>query len=373
MIWLIFSGLLLLLYSLLILFYWYGYNRIPYFNEQYKPENPFTILIAARNEEDNIGKCLNAIIAQNYPKELFEVVVVNDSSTDKTENIILQFAAIHKNILLLNAKDYLVTGKKNAITVGVKQAKNNYCILTDADCSMKNTWLHQINSFIKKNNPQFIYAPVSFNASKVFEKIQSLEFAGLVGIGASAIFLKNPNMCSGANIVFKKDVFFEVDGYKDNLHISSGDDEFLLHKIFKRYPNGVFFLKSYDAIVNTGASASFKELSNQRRRWVSKSTKYENRYITLILAGAYVFNFSIMFNFIYGILANSLFLYAAITQLLVKATIESAFLYYVLKLFNQKKLLWYMPLAQPLHIVYVLVIGIWANINTYNWKGREVK
>jgi cellulose synthase/poly-beta-1,6-N-acetylglucosamine synthase-like glycosyltransferase len=211
-----------------------------------------------------------------------------------------------------------------------------------------------------------IYAPVEFVANNVFQKIQAMEFAGLVGIGASAIRLKNPNMCSAANLVFEKSVFFEVGGYKGNDGIASGDDEFLLHKVFKYYPSQVVFLKDIEAIVHTSANASVKELTEQRRRWVSKSTKYENRYITAILVCAYFFNLSIvLFTFI------DIKMFAIL--LMCKMLSEGCLLFFVLKFFKKAHYLFLLPIAEFFHVIYVLVIGVMANIGTYNWKGRSLK
>lgn len=370
--WFIISVVLLVFYCLLILFYWYGYNRIPYSKELSQPAYKFSILIAARNEALNISKCLDAILQQNYPVNFYEVIVINDQSDDNTRAIVEDYMLKHNNVRLLNTASEQAEGKKMAVTMGFKYANHDYCILTDADCRVPNTWLMAFNSFLVNNQAQFIYAPVTFTGKSLFEKIQSLEFAGLVGIGAAAIQLKNPNMCSAANMLVKKSAFNAVNGYQGNLDIGSGDDEYLLHKIFKKYPNQVFFLKSYQAIVETGANATLKQLTDQRRRWVSKSTKYENRYITAVLVGAYLFNFSIAFNLIYGIFSHW-FLWLGLIQLVIKALTEGAFLFFVTKLFNKQKLLWLLPLAEPLHIIYVLVIGIWANVKMYNWKGRDLK
>jgi antibiotic biosynthesis monooxygenase (ABM) superfamily enzyme len=170
-------------------------------------------------------------------------------------------------------------------------------------------------------------------------------------------------MCSAANLIFEKQVFFEVNGYTDNEHIMTGDDEFLMHKIFKKYPNKVKFLFDKNAIVETGANGTLAQLTEQRKRWVSKSTKYENRYITLILVMAYFYNLSMAINvFINWQLAFN--------QMLFKIFIEGLFLFTMLKFYNKKWLILLLPLAEIFHIIYVIIIGIWANFATYKWKER---
>jgi cellulose synthase/poly-beta-1,6-N-acetylglucosamine synthase-like glycosyltransferase len=367
------SSLLTLLYVLLILAYYFGWINIQYFNAQIKveePKNLFSILIPARNEAHVISKCLEDILKQNYPRELFEVIVINDYSTDETSLAVETFNNKYPEtkVRLMQMSDDRENRKhkKAAITFGIHHAINKYIILTDADCERGTEWLNVLNQFIDQTKAKMVYAPVAFKAVNIFQKIQALEFAGLVGIGAAAIQLKNPNMCSAANLVFEKSVFDEVEGYKGYDGIASGDDEFLMHKVFKRYPNDVRFLRNENSIVFTSANTSLHELADQRRRWVSKSTKYENRYITAILVGAYFFNASIIFNLI----VNFEF---GLIQLLAKTLAEGIFLWSVLSFFKKRKYLIFLPLAELFHIVYVIIIGIWANFGTYNWKGRNLK
>lgn len=372
--WIIFSYVLLVCYVVLIGYFLVGLLRI--INKAKRKnktndakQNTFTIIVPARNEEKTIADCLRSIISQTYNHSLFEIIVLNDYSIDNTSNVVSSLIREFKlyQIRLINLSDLdNIKHKKEAITKGIEEAKNDYVILTDADCTRSENWLETINNYIATTNAKMIYAPVEFNANTIFEKLQALEFAGLVGIGAAAIELKNPNMCSAANLIFEKRVFFEVDGYKDNMHIASGDDEFLMHKVFKRYPNHVKFLYNEKAIVQTSPNGTLQQLAQQRKRWVSKSTKYENRYITLILAMAYFFNISILIN----IFVNQ---EIAVCQLIFKALIECIFLYKILQLYKKTKLIVLLPLAEIFHILYVVIIGIWANFGTYNWKDRQHK
>ena len=330
----------------------------------------FSIIIPSRNEEQHIKTCVRNLLQQQYPADLFEVIVVNDHSVDSTSQVVndLINTNLSHQIKLINLSDdeeHLLQ-KKAAITHAIAHAKYQYIILTDADCTRGELWLETINSFVQHKQSKMVYAPVEFNANNIFEKIQSLEFAGLVGIGGAAIQLKNPNMCSAANLIFEKQVFYEVGGYTSNDNIASGDDEFLLHKAFKLYPNNIHFLKNRNAIVLTTANTSLKQLSDQRRRWVSKSTKYENRYITAILVGAYLFNALVLLNLLFNFKLGLLLLAA-------KTITEGLFLFSIMRFYKNKSYLLLLPIAEIFHIMYVLIIGIWANVGTYNWKGRDVK
>lgn len=370
--WTYFSYTLTAGYFILIAFFFVGLLAIIYRTKKAKNIeksnhlNSFSIVIAARNEEHFIGKCLVSITNQNFDKTKFEIIVINDHSTDKTLDEILAFKIQHSTfkISIIDLANFEnINNKKQAITKGINDAIFDYIILTDADCVRGNLWLQSINDFINISASKLVYAPVEFKAKNIFEKLQALEFVGLVGVGAAAMELKNPNMCSAANLIFEKQVFFDVNGYTDNEHIISGDDEFLMHKIFKKYPNQVKFLFDKKAVVETGANGTLGQLTEQRKRWVSKSTKYENRYITLILIMAYFYNVSMVLN---------LFIdwHLALNQLFFKMLIEGLFLFTMLKFYNKKVLILLLPIAEIFHIIYVIIIGIWANFATYTWKER---
>jgi len=367
----IFACLLTLFYVILIVAYFVSWLRIPYFSATDTDTRlRFSILVPARNEEHTIEKCLSDILAQQYPTSLYEVIVINDHSTDNTAAVVQSVIARHPQhqvkLLQMHELKEQVVLKKAGITAGVNTSAYEYIILTDADCERENNWLKAINSFLVTTKAKFVYAPVLFKATTLFEKIQSLEFAGLVAIGGAAIELKNPNMCSAANLVFEKKVFSEVRGYTGNENVATGDDEYLLHKVSKVYPGQVRFMKNREAIVTTSANQSLSALTEQRRRWVSKSAKYENRYITAILVAAYLFNASIVYHLIFNPPAG-------LSLLIIKALTEGLFLWSVLKFFKRKQYILFLPLAEPFHILYVLIIGIWANLGAYNWKGRTVR
>lgn len=327
------------------------------------------MLVPVRNEEAYIQQCLLSIIAQNYSGN-YEVLVIDDYSTDNTVQEVESFIVNHPNckvkLIKLADNNTAKSVKKAAITFGISQAQFSYIVLTDADCTRGKEWLATISNFVGKMQSKMIYAPVMFNAKNTFEYIQALEFAGLVAIGGAAIRLRNPNMCSAANLIFSKEVFYEVGGYDGNEMIASGDDEFLLHKVFKRYPNHVHFLKHRHAIVHTSSNTSLKQLAEQRKRWVSKSTKYENRYITAILVAAYLFNASLVVNLF-------VHFYTGLILLGIKALVEGLFLFNVMSFFKKRRYLLLLPIAEIFHIIYVIIIGIWANTSNYTWKDRELE
>lgn len=332
-----------------------------------------SVLIAARNEEACILHCLNDILAQEYPPRLIEIIVVDDHSTDLTSEAILSLRSGQIKLIRLNETQALNSYKKKAITEAIKLSTGELIITTDADCRMGTDWISSIVSLYEQGSSKLISAPVTFFHEKgTFQKIQTLEFISLIAMGASAIGIKMPFTCNGANMAYSKAVFLELDGFKGIDHIASGDDELFLHKVAAAYPDQISFLKSRKAIVYTYAKDNLVEFIKQRKRWASKSMKYKNKLPVFVSVLVYLFYLSIVLNFVGGFFYPML-LKVAVVQLLIKIGIDALFFYLAAGFFNRKNYLFLVVQGSILHIYYILYIGIVARFGTYEWKDRMVK
>ncbi|MEP7238623.1 MAG: glycosyltransferase [Ferruginibacter sp.] len=385
---LIFLLVIFSLYALLILYYWKSWLSIPDFKPQtsnHKPQTRISIIIPARNEEENIADCLDSICNQSYPKDLFEVLVVDDHSTDNTAAIIKQYES--KNVKLISLKDFvsdeLNSYKKKAIEVAIAQSTGELIVTTDADCFAKENWLQTMAAFYEEYDPAFIAAPVVIDCSNKFiEFFQGLDFMTLQGITGASVHKKIHSMCNGANMAYTKKAFEEVSGFTGIDNIASGDDMLLMHKIYKRYADKVMFLKSKEAIVYTAPVNSIPEFFNQRIRWASKADKYDDRRIFAVLLLVYIVNvlllalpvLAIFDNVRYTILNVQCSMIGVwLCLLLLKTITELIFLYPVAKFFGKGAMLWMFPLMQPFHIAYTVVAGWLGKFGSYKWKGRDVK
>jgi len=378
---------LLVPYTLLILYYRKSWVNIKDFfpaKTFNKIELPFvSIIIAARNEENNIGKCINSLINQSYPQDKFEIIITDDHSTDNTASIINSFQK--ENIHVINLADFtadtiLNSYKKKSIETALKFAIGELIVTTDADCIAPTKWLETLVSFYKEKNPVFVCLPVSFKdplaedsfLKKIFKIFQSLDFMTLQGITGASVSEKFHSMCNGANMAYEKKAFYEVNGFEGIDEIASGDDMLLMHKIQKVYPDRILFLKSPEVIMQTTSAETLKAFINQRIRWASKADKYTDKKITGVLMLVYLLNawiFILGFSSFFFLKAFYLFLIAII----IKTVVELLFIYPVTTFFHQKKLLgWFAP-AQPFHILYTLIAGWLGKFGTYQWKGRKVK
>lgn len=361
---------MLLAYLLLILYYMTGWIRIREFKRGpgiREPGQRYSILIPVRNEALTIQSCLQHLIHQHYDNVQYEIIVIDDFSEDNTAELVRQMAqtsAVPIRLIKMDELELSRTTKKEAITCGIELAAYDWIILTDADCTRQAEWLSSIDAFLDLHHPDMIYAPVEFSTRNIFTRLQAMEFAGLVGIGAAAMAWKRPNMCSAANLIFSKSIFREVHGYAHNTGIASGDDTFLMYKFFKRNPNGIRFMKCKEAIVTTEANISLQQFVQQRLRWVSKNKHYPDKSVIAVQAYIYITNLLILIQlFIQPI--------QGIEMLGVKMLVEGTFLLLILHFFGKKHYLIFLPLVEVVHIAYILIIGLWANMGRFTWKGRE--
>lgn len=360
-------------YVALVCYMRLGWKAIPVFKAQTEPRTRVSVLIAARNEEVNIGRTLSDILAQDYPKDLLEIIVVDDHSTDGTAEVVQSFSADGVRLLKLNESKPLNSYKKKAITEAIAIATGDIIVTTDADCRMGEKWLATVIACMENNQYVLTSSPVVYSEERsFFEKLQTLEFLYLIGLGAAGIGNKQPATCNGANLAYRRDVFYELGGFNGIDQLASGDDELFLHKVAERYRHRIGFCKSPNAIVYTDAKRDLREFLSQRRRWASKSTHYKNKAIVALGVAIWIFNTllllagtGVFFNFLpFGIFASAFSL---------KVLVEFIFLFPLCKFAQRPRLLSCLPLLSLLHIGYMVYIGLAGNIGKYQWKGRYVK
>jgi cellulose synthase/poly-beta-1,6-N-acetylglucosamine synthase-like glycosyltransferase len=341
------------------------------------PAIKFTIIIPARNEADNIGKCLRSILAQDYPRNLFEIIVIDDYSTDATPIIIQALQSSHANLKLIKLADILAdkplnSYKKKAIETAINQANNDWIVTTDADCFAPITWLSSYNNYIQQNDVVFVGAPVVFtNDGSALQVFQCIDFMAFQGVTAAVVSAGFHAMCNGANLTFKKDVFFEVEGYKDVDNIASGDDMFLMNKIQKKYPKNIGFLYHQAAIVSTLPMHTVNSFINQRIRWASKTNSYKDVRIIVILWMVLLLNIALVVMPFLAIFNIDVLIYW-LGLLAIKTLVEAMFAFKIAIFFSIILKPWHLLLQFP-HILYTSLVGFFGLFGTYKWKGRTVK
>lgn len=354
-------GFSYVLFIMLLFFFWERTSQITGdFNGK------VSVLVAVRNEESNIEALLQALIHQNYKDK--EIIVIDDASEDNTRALVTRFE--NNGVKLLINKG---TGKKSAIETGVQEANGEIIICTDGDCSMGEEWLFTMVKGFSDQKKQLISGPVSYYAESSFEKIQQIELASLIGTGAATISLGSPSMCNGANIAYRKSAFERVNGFKENKQIASGDDEFLMHTIYKHLgSSAIDFQKDSRAIVNTAPNKTFKALYHQRKRWASKWGAYRVPFAKML--AVVVFLYHLFFPTL--IVLGSLKVVAWSSVLLIhcmKLISQFIFLRRVLSFLRVKNHVFLFLLVVFLYDLYVIFFALTSFNKGYYWKGRETR
>jgi len=357
------------LYVIFLLVLFIGWSRISSQEVAFiEPHYKYSIVVAFRNESNNLLNLIESVKGLDFPKSSYELILVNDHSTDNYQNTLSRF-----DTGKLTVKQYSLTdtsGKKKALAMGIAMAEGDVILTTDADCKLPVNWLEIYAYYFEKLQAAFVFGGVSLRGNNVmFSKLQQIEFSSLIGSGAATLALGFPSMCNGANLGYKKEVFEEVDGFEDNKDIPSGDDEFLMHKIYKKYPGKIYFLKNNKSVVVTQVNSTWKEFFNQRKRWASKWKWYKSWRNSMLAIVVLLFHVSVLASYAFLIFHSLDF--KLLTLLIIKVVIEGLFLLKICKMLGNKFYILPFLILQIVYPFYVVVFGLSANFGNYQWKGRK--
>jgi cellulose synthase/poly-beta-1,6-N-acetylglucosamine synthase-like glycosyltransferase len=371
-----------------------------YYRSSESPVTKASIIIPVRNESENIIGCLKDLIRQEYPVELYEIIISDDFSEDNTIELIENFIKTQniQNIKLLKQNNLTLNtlhfthnkGKKSALALAINDAKGELIITTDADCRMGSKWLASIADFYEAKKPRMIIGPVCYSNTPLsplergirgmFKKFQSLEFLSLIGMTAGSAAISMPIMCNGANLAFERKVFIEIGGYVENSAYASGDDMFLMEGIHRKHRRGVQFLKNKDAIVYTEPAGNIHDFLSQRKRWVSKAKGYKSLRIILVALIVYLFNLSLLGLFLACIIVQFFSLWSVVCGLwtvficlfIAKSLIDFPVMSGIIRFMGRRSLLKLFIPLEFINMIYVTVIGIAGTFTAYRWKNRKI-
>lgn len=336
------------------------YRRLFKLNSFNTPTDPVTfvsLVISCRNEQKHIPDILEDIARQNYPEYLFEVIIVNDKSSDGTVLTISSFPGLN-NILILDNKG---EGKKQALRTGIIAAKGKLIITTDADCRMGKNWIRTIAAYYELNKPDMIISPVRIESVPgLFGRFQELEFMSLQGITAGSALLGEPVLCNGANLAFTREVYIK---HSDNLHdeINSGDDIFLLYSLKKENQSKILWLEAPDAMITTGSSPTLISFMKQRSRWISKANTYNDTF-TIVLGIATFITIILQIAYLIALLINPYLIQVFLAILILKSVPDFLILMNTSGRYGKSDLMKYFLPAQIIYPFYVLSVLLYTLI-----------
>jgi cellulose synthase/poly-beta-1,6-N-acetylglucosamine synthase-like glycosyltransferase len=312
---------------------------------------------------------MESLLAQDYPPELFEIIVVDDQSTDNSSGVLSRYT--DPRLLIMTVPAESKGGKKAALALGISAARGTLVLTTDADCVHARRWVSAMVAFYQSAKPVFIAAPVLVKpGSSPVGIFQSLDFMSLQGITAASVHRGFLQMSNGANLGFSAEAFHAVEGYTGIDHLASGDDMLLMQKMADRFPGRTMYCLSRDTIVETRPASTVAEFLRQRIRWASKARSYTDKRMFYVLLLVYLLNLSLLMGGIQAIVRPE-WLLPWLGLLIAKTMAETIFLWPVAKFFGSAGLMaWFLP-AQPFHILYTVVAGFFGQVRSYTWKGRR--
>jgi cellulose synthase/poly-beta-1,6-N-acetylglucosamine synthase-like glycosyltransferase len=365
-------SLILVIYLVFILQLILGYNKIKLFNRtDTNPKTAFTIIVPFRNEEKNLPKLLRSFSRLNYPRELIEIILVDDFSKDLSERICIQWRMQNDDIdtTLLENLRLSNSPKKDAIARAMPIAKNPWIITTDADCIVPKNWLKTIDNFIQQNQPEMIVCPVIYKTkNNWFHHFQQMDLLSLQATTIGSFGMEKPFMCNGANFAYTKEIFKKLDGFNGNNKMASGDDVFLLQKAIHS-DEKVAYLKHHDVVVKTKPENDLFTFFMQRVRWASKTTGYKNNYAKILAIVVLLANLSLVVG-LWFVVCGCLDWKLLFGMFLVKYLIDYALLLKANRFFRNGKFL--LPLASSLvYPFYSSFTAIYSVLfGKFTWKDR---
>ncbi|MFN3561671.1 MAG: glycosyltransferase [Chloroherpetonaceae bacterium] len=329
-----------------------------------------SVVIAARNEAQFIATCLQSLSLQTCAP--LEIILIDDASEDETA----QLALAQRIGCLTLIRNETPIGKKPSLAKGIAIAKGDVIACTDADCLVPPTWIEDISKAFSDSSLGFLSMPVLYHGEKnLFAKSQSLDFLSLVAIGGALIKLGKPAICNGANIAYRRKLFFETGGF-GKIKLASGDDEAVMRNIF-RAGYRVDFLASERTTVKTLPVATIRNFLKQRIRWASKGTAYGDVSWLFLLALAliYAFNLALFLAPVWAWFGDLWRI--AFASFLIKLGVDCFAVWQMTKPFRRTDLRRVFFVAELLQIFYVALTPLLAELlklgKGYEWKGVNRK
>ena len=241
-----------------------------------------SVIVCAKNEAENLKKFLPSIINQDYEK--FEVVLINDASSDDTLDVMKTFEEQHNNIKIVDVEnnEAFWGNKKYALTLGIKAASHNFLLFTDADCKpVSNQWIKEMSSQFNNEKTVVIgygaYKKKKFNLLNALIRFETI-FTAIQYFSYTKIGM--PYMAVGRNLAYRREEFFNANGFMSHMQIRSGDDDLFINQVANKSNTALCFSK--DSFTESIPETNFKNWFNQKRRHVSTANHYKPIHKTVL-------------------------------------------------------------------------------------------
>lgn len=328
-------------------------------------KEPVTVIVPARNEESVIQECIESLANSNYPKDKYEIIAVNDRSTDKTKEIIEGLQNNIKNLKLINVNrnndDSNLKGKQGALDKGIKESENDVILLTDADCTVPGDWVKTISQFYNEQKIGLVASYTMVEGTTFFDNIQSLEWILLCAMASAGIGYGVPLGCYGNNMSVRKSAYQEIGGY-EKLQFSVTEDLSLLLNIY-RAGHKVHYICDKGTCIKTKPVRSFGEYISQHKRWSLGGL--DLGWIAPVFV---ITTLSIWIGFVASLIIGNIPL--AIGFIFLRVLGDAIILFQPLFKLKQRRLIKYMPIALIFFMLFELILPIFLLDPKIKWKDQ---
>jgi biofilm PGA synthesis N-glycosyltransferase PgaC len=351
-------------------------------------EKKFSVIIPFRNEAQNLNELLDSLNRLNFSKNRFEVLFVDDHSEDDGLIILEKFKQnAHFSMRIISLEKPEEYGKKQALTQGVKQSKYPWIVTLDADSIAPQNWLLSIDKILNETSAEFVTGPVFFRQKKgLLFQFQASEFMALQALTLASFNLR-PLLSNGTNLVYSKSIFQQVSGFSGNHNISSGDDMFLMRKIWHQKKWSLAYNADWAGAVGTKASNSWSSFAAQQLRWMSKTSALNDPLLSSVALIVFFTNFALVIWFFISLsfainnhpLAAHALLFTALI-FLAKFSLDHVSLWMSYAQIKERQEWGPSKINWPLQVLAAVIYPFWtlgltliSLIYRPHWKGRKIQ
>lgn len=321
----------------------------------HSPRHPVSVIICARNEERNLKKNLSSFLEQDYSD--YEVVVVNDCSLDDSDVFLREMSAQypHLNVVTIAEHQRFKHGKKFAVTLGIKAARNEYLVFTDADCRPSSpNWLEHMQSNFKGSTEIVLgYSPYEYLSGFINKLVRFETFYTALNYLSFALAGK-PYMGVGRNMAYTKSLFFKGKGFASHMHILSGDDDLFVNQ--HATASNIALEIHPEAQVWSEPKKTFISYFRQKMRHQGAGKVYKKshkRMLSLQAGSAILFYITL-----FWLAAMQVHWWFILALYLIRMSAQLLIYYPIFKKLNYPDLLWWLPLLDFIYYFYILALSI---------------
>ena len=358
---LIVSCVVAVLYGIIVVFLIRGFRRLPgTMNERLLK---FSIIVSARNEERHISSLLDSLLLLEYPKDHYEIIVVNDRSTDATQKILEEYSRRTDTLRIVtitgNTTD--MPNKKNALRNAIAVSRNEILAFTDADCIVPAGWLRELSKqFTDSVGAVAGYSPYRFERKHIAHSFLKYEEFKNSLTALAAVGLNKAYLCTGRNFAYRKKVYDEVDGFEKIKHSVSGDDDLFLQLVRSATRWEIRYMTSSGSVVETRPPESFSQFIHQRTRHISASKYYVGDSMAAYGISHLFLLFIILLLFIDPIIG--------LIFLLFRMNLDAIFIAQGNKLIHEQVRVTEFVVNEIALALYTIIIGPLGYFKKFKWK-----